>query len=151
MKELVKYLLGIVIVLTIIYTIYISYNVLKFVSSEESKTSINDYEIKISLIDEDIRELENRFNENQLRNNPNNIVMNYDGTPIVWVLRIELGEDLSQDKIENSLMENVFIFFQKDDAFYIGPYMDKMQLEEAKKFILDSFSIKTNEIQQWKI
>ena len=56
MRELVKYFLGIVIIVTIIYTVYISYNVFKFVSSEESTANIADYELKISLIDEEIIE-----------------------------------------------------------------------------------------------
>jgi hypothetical protein len=48
-------------------------------------------------------------------------------------------------------LESGFISFQKDNALYIGPYIDKLQLEEAKKYILDNFSVETNEIQQWKI
>ena len=151
MRELVKYFLGIVIIVTIIYTVYISYNVFKFVSSEESTANIADYELKISLIDEEIIELENKFNEQQLRDNLNNIVMNYDGTPVAWVVMLELEENLNFEEIENSLLESGFISFQKDNALYIGPYIDKLQLEEAKKYILDNFSVETNEIQQWKI
>ena len=151
MRELVKYFLGIVIIVTIIYTVYISYNVFKFVSSEESTANIADYELKISLIDEEIIELENKFNEQQLRDNSNSIVMNYDGTPGAWVVMLELEENLNFEEIENSLLESGFISFQKDNALYIGPYIDKLQLEEAKKYILDNFSVETNEIQQWKI
>ena len=151
MRELVKYFLGIVIIVTIIYTVYISYNVFKFVSSEESTANIADYELKISLIDEEIIELENKFNEQQLRDNSNSIVMNYDGTPVAWVVMLELEENLNYEEIENSLLESGFISFKKDNALYIGPYIDKLQLEEAKKYILDNFSVETNEIQQWKI
>ena len=151
MKELVKYFLGIVIIVTIIYTVYISYNVLKFVSSEESTANIADYELKISLIDEEIIELENKFNEQQLRDNSNSIVMNYDRTPVAWVVRLELKENLNFEEIKNSLLESGFISFQKDNALFIGPYIDKSQLEEAKKYILDNYFVKTSEIQQWKI
>jgi len=151
MKELVKYFLGIVIIVTIIYTSYISYNVFKFVSSEESTANIADYELKISLIDEELIKLENKFNEQQFRDNPNSIVMNYDGTPVAWVVRLELEENLIFEEIKNSLLESGFISFQKENALYIGPYIDKLQLEEAKKYILDNFSVETNEIQQWKI
>ena len=42
MRELIKYLLGIVIILTIIYTIFISYNVFVFINSDESKITIED-------------------------------------------------------------------------------------------------------------
>ena len=106
MRELVKYFLGIVIIVTIIYTVYISYNVFKFVSSEESTANIADYELKISLIDEEIIELENKFNEQQLRDNSNSIVMNYDGTPVAWVVMLELEENLNFEEIENRSEEH---------------------------------------------
>jgi len=151
MKELVKYFLGIVIIATIIYTLYISYNVFKFVSSEDSTASIADYELKISLIDEEINELESKFNEEQLRDNSNSIVMNYDGTPISWVVKLDKTDSYSLDEIENLLLENGFISFKKSNSLFIGPYIDKLQLEEAKTFLNDSLSLSTSEIKQWKI
>lgn len=151
MKQFIKYFLGSVIVATIIYTVFIGYNVLKFVSSEESTVNITDYEIKFSIADEELIELEKKFNAKQLKDNANNIVMNYDGTPTAWVIKVELQESLNFDEIENGLLENGFISFQKDSALFIGPYIDKLQLEEAKKYMFDSFSIKTNELELWKI
>ena len=151
MKELVKYFLGIVIIATIIYTLYISYNVFKFVSSEDSTASIADYELKISLIDEEINELESMFNEEQLRDNSNSIVMNYDGTPISWVVKLDKTDSYSFDEIENLLLENGFISFKKNNSMFIGPYIDKLQLEEAKTFLNDSLSLSTSEIKKWKI
>ena len=151
MKELVKYFLGIVIIATIIYTLYISYNVFKFVSSEDSTASIADYELKISLIDEEINELESKFNEEQLRDNSNSIVMNYDGTPISWVVKLDKTDSYSLDEIENLLLENGFISFKKSNSLFIGPYIDKLQLEEAKTFLNDSLFLSTSEIKQWKI
>ena len=151
MKELVKYFLGIVIIATIIYTLYISYNVFKFVSSEDSTASIADYELKISLIDEEINELESKFNEEKLRDNSNSIVMNYDGTPISWVIKLDKTDSYSLDEIENLLLENGFISFKKSNSLFIGPYIDKLQLEEAKTFLNDSLSLSTSEIKQWKI
>ena len=76
MKQFIKYFLGSVIVATIIYTVFIGYNVLKFVSSEESTVNITDYEIKFSIADEELIELEKKFNAKQLKDNANNIVMN---------------------------------------------------------------------------
>ncbi len=151
MKELVKYFLGIVIIATIIYTLYISYNVFKFVSSEDSTASIADYELKISLIDEEINELESKFNEEKLRDNSNSIVMNYDGTPISWVIKLDKTDSYSFDEIENLLLENGFISFKKSNSLFIGPYIDKLQLEEAKTFLNNSLFLSTSEIKQWKI
>ena len=151
MKELVKYFLGIVIIATIIYTLYISYNVFKFVSSEDSAARMVDYELKISRLDEGLNERERKFNEEQLRDNSNSIVMNYDGTPISWVISLDKTDSYSFDEIENLLLENGFISFKKSNSLFIGPYIDKLQLEEAKSFLNDSLSLSTSEIKQWKI
>ena len=40
----------------------------------------------------------------------NSIVMNYDGTPVAWVIMLELEENLNFEEIENSLLESGFIF-----------------------------------------
>ena len=58
MRELVKYLLGIIIILTIIYTIFISYNVFVFINSDESKITIEDYSESVNLVSEDREALE---------------------------------------------------------------------------------------------
>ena len=89
MKQFVKYFLGSVIIATIMYTVFIGYNVLRFVSSEESTFNIADYEIRFSLADEELIELEKKFNAKQLKDNANNVVMNYDGTPTAWVIKVE--------------------------------------------------------------
>ena len=89
MRELIKYLLGIVIILTIIYTIFISYNVFVFINSDESKITIEDYSESM-IIDSQKREaLEELFNSENLKNSSNYINLNYDGTPVSWVLRVE--------------------------------------------------------------
>lgn len=117
----------------------------------DSAASIVDYELKISLLDEEINELESKFNEEQLRDNSNSIVMNYDGTPISWVISLDKTDSYSFDEIENLLLENGFISFKKSNSLFIGPYIDKLQLEEAKSFLNDSLSLSTSEIKQWKI
>ena len=89
MRELVKYLLGIIIILTIIYTIFISYNVFVFINSDESKITIEDYSESLNLVSEDREALEELFNSENLKNSSNYININYDGTPITWVLKVE--------------------------------------------------------------
>ena len=89
MRELVKYLLGIVIILTIIYTIFISYNVFVFISSDDSNLKIESYSKDIELVAEERALLEEMFNDSNLQESSNDININYDGTPISWVLKIE--------------------------------------------------------------
>ena len=152
MRELIKYLLGIVIILTIIYTIFISYNVFVFINSDESKITIEDYSESI-IIDSQKREaLEEQFNAENLKNSSNYINLNYDGTPVSWVLRVEkalLG--ISYDELEDELLRNSFISFDDGDFILIGPYIDRSQLLLAQDYLNDKFGKDLGAIEKWQI
>ena len=152
MRELIKYLLGIVIILTIIYTIFISYNVFVFINSDESKITIADYSESM-IIDSQKREaLEELFNSENLKNSSNYINLNYDGTPVSWVLRVEkalLG--ISYDELEDELLRNSFISFDDGDFILIGPYIDRSQLLLAQDYLNDKFGKDLGAIEKWQI
>ena len=152
MREFIKYLLGIVIILTIIYTIFISYNVFVFINSDESKITIEDYSESM-IIDSQKREaLEELFNSENLKNSSNYINLNYDGTPVSWVLRVEkalLG--ISYDELEDELLRNSFISFDDGDFILIGPYIDRSQLLLAQDYLNDKFSKDLGVIEKWQI
>jgi|TARA_B100000282_G_C31617793_1_gene437928 hypothetical protein len=152
MRELIKYLLGIVIILTIIYTIFISYNVFVFINSDESKITIEDYSESM-IIDSQKREaLEELFNSENLKNSSNYINLNYDGTPVSWVLRVEkalLG--ISYDELEDELLRNSFISFDDGDFILIGPYIDRSQLLLAQDYLNDKFGKDLGVIEKWQI
>ena len=152
MRELIKYLLGIVIILTIIYTIFNSYNVFVFINSDESKITIEDYSESM-IIDSQKREaLEELFNSENLKNSSNYINLNYDGTPVSWVLRVEkalLG--ISYDELEDELLRNSFISFDDGDFILIGPYIDRSQLLLAQDYLNDKFGKDLGVIEKWQI
>ena len=152
MRELIKYLLGIVIILTIIYTIFISYNVFVFINSDESKITIEDYSESI-IIDSQKREaLEELFNSENLKNSSNYINLNYDGTPVSWVLRVEkalLG--ISYDELEDELLRNSLISFDDGDFILIGPYIDRSQLLLAQDYLNDKVGKDLGAIETWQI
>ena len=152
MRELIKYLLGIVIILTIIYTIFISYNVFVFINSDESKITIEDYSESM-IIDSQKREaLEELFNSENLKNSSNYINLNYDGTPVSWVLKVEkalLG--ISYDELEDELLRNSFISFDDGDFILIGPYIDRSQLLLAQDYLNDKFGKDLGVIEKWQI
>ena len=152
MKELVKYFLGIIIILTVIYTIFISYNVFVFINSDESKITIADYSESM-IIDSQKREaLEELFNSENLKNSSNYINLNYDGTPVSWVLRVEkalLG--ISYDELEDELLRNSFISFDDGDFILIGPYIDRSQLLLAQDYLNDKFGKDLGAIEKWQI
>ena len=152
MRELIKYLLGIVIILTIIYTIFISYNVFVFINSDESKITIEDYSESIIIDSQKLEALEEIFNSENLKNSSNYINLNYDGTPVSWVLRIEkalLG--ISYDELEDELLRNSFISFDDGDFILIGPYIDRSQLLLAQDYLNDKFGKDLGAIEKWQI
>ena len=152
MRELVKYLLGIIIILTIIYTIFISYNVFVFINSDESKITIEDYSESVNLVSEDREALEELFNSENLKNSSNNININYDGTPITWVLKVEKALlETSYDVLEDELLRNSFISMEDDDFILIGPYIDRSQLLLAQDYLNERYGKALGVIEKWQI
>ena len=152
MRELVKYLLGIIIVLTIIYTIFISYNVFVFINSDESKISIEDYSESFNLVSEEREALEELFNSENLKNSSNNININYDGTPVTWVLKVEKALlEASYNEHENELLRNGFISIEESNFILIGPYIDRSQLLMAQDYLNQKYGKKLGVIEKWQI
>ncbi len=152
MRELVKYLLGIIIILTIIYTIFISYNVFVFINSDESKITIEDYSESVNLVSEDREALEELFNSENLKNSSNNININYDGTPITWVLKVEKALlETPYDVLEGELLRNSFISLEDGDFILIGPYIDRSQLLLAQDYLNERYGKALGVIEKWQI
>ena len=152
MRELVKYLLGIIIILTIIYTIFISYNVFVFINSDESKITIEDYSESVNLVSEEREALEELFNSENLKNSSNNININYDGTPITWVLKVEKALlETSYDVLEDELLRNSFISMEDGDFILIGPYIDRSQLLLAQDYLNERYGKALGVIEKWQI
>ena len=152
MRELVKYLLGIIIIMTIIYTIFISYNVFVFINSDESKITIEDYSESVNLVSEDREALEELFNSENLKNSSNNININYDGTPITWVLKVEKALlETSYDVLEDELLRNSFISLENGDFILIGPYIDRSQLLLAQDYLNERYGKALGVIEKWQI
>lgn len=152
MREFVKYLLGIVIILTIIYTVFISYNVLVFINSDESKITIEDYSENMNLDIQKREALEELFNAENLKNSSNYINLNYDGTPISWVLKIEKKLlETSYDTLEDELLRNSFTSFDDGDFILIGPYIDRSKLLLAQDYFNDKYGKDLGVIEKWQI
>ena len=152
MRELVKYLLGIVIILTIIYTIFISYNVFVFINSDDSDLKIESYSKDVELLAAERASLEELFNDANLQESSNDININYDGTPISWVLKLEIDLiDIPVEDFKNELLKNSFISIMNDEYILIGPYIDKSQLELAKQYLQERFDQELGTIERWKI
>ena len=152
MRELIKYFLGIIIILTIVYTIFISYNVFVFINSAESKITIKDYSENMEQMSAEREALEELFNSENLKNSSNNINLNFDGTPMTWVLKVEKAIlQTSYEELENEFLKNSFISFEDSDFIFIGPYIDRSQLLLAQEFLNEKYGEDLGVIEKWQI
>ena len=152
MRELIKYFLGIIIILTIVYTIFISYNVFVFINSAESKITIKDYSENMEQMTAEREALEELFNSENLKNSSNNINLNFDGTPMTWVLKVEKTIlQTSYEELENEFLKNSFISFEDSDFIFIGPYIDRSQLLLAQEFLNEKYGKDLGVIEKWQI
>ena len=96
--------------------------------------------------------IEELFNDSNLQESSNNININYDGTPISWVLKLDLESiDVEPEQFKSDLLTKSFISINKGEYIYIGPYIDKTQLELAQQYLRERFNEELGTIERWKI
>ena len=78
--------------------------------------------------------------------------LNYDGTPISWVLRVErVLLETSYDILEDELLRNSFISFEDGNFILIGPYIDRSQLLLAQDYLNEKYGKDLGVIEKWQI
>ena len=150
MRNLFKNLLGLLIFLTIIYTIYLIYSVTDFLNSEESRIKVSDFEQEIFQKERDLDSLRNEFNKNDIKSSREDIKLNFDGTPISWVIKINIkditvGEETFRELLFNegfqTLIDNEFVI--------VGPYVDKSRLEIVLEYLNSNTALNNLIIEKW--
>ena len=150
MRNLFKNLLGLLIFLTIIYTLYLIYSVTDFLNSEESRIKVSDFEQEIFQKERDLDSLRNEFNKNDIKSSLEDIKLNFDGTPISWVIKINIkditvGEETFRELLFNegfqTLIDNEFVI--------IGPYVDKSRLEVVLEYLNSNTALNNLIIEKW--
>ena len=150
MRNLFKNLLGLLIFLTIIYTLYLIYSVTDFLNSEESRIKVSDFEQEIFQKERDLDSLRNEFNKNDIKSSLEDIKLNFDGTPISWVIKINIkditvGEETFRELLFNegfqTLIDNEFVI--------VGPYVDKSRLEIVLEYLNSNTALNNLIIEKW--
>ena len=150
MRNLFKNLLCLLIFLTIIYTIYLIYSVTDFLNSEESRIKVSDFEQEIFQKERDLDSLRNEFNKNDIKSSLEDIKLNFDGTPISWVIKINIkditvGEETFRELLFNegfqTLIDNEFVI--------VGPYVDKSRLEIVLEYLNSNTALNNLIIEKW--
>ena len=110
MREIFKNILGILILATLAYVVFVSFNVYQFTKTDESKITSEGYSQQINLLKEGLENAENNFSKTSIKDSSKNVGINFDGTPIVWVIELEQSQvEISLENIENELFDQGFI------------------------------------------
>ena len=150
MRNLFKNLLGLLIFLTIIYTIYLIYSVTDFLNSEESRIKVSDFEQEIFQKERDLESLRNEFNKNDIKSSLENIKLNFDGTPISWVIKINIKDIAESEQTFRELLFNEGFQTLIDNEFVIiGPYVDKSRLEVVLEYLNSNTALNNLIIEKW--
>ncbi len=150
MRNLFKNLLGLLIFLTIIYTLYLIYSVTDFLNSEESRIKVSDFEQEIFQKERDLDSLRNEFNKNDIKSSLENIKLNFDGTPISWVIKINIKDIAESEQTFRELLFNEGFQTLIDNEFVIiGPYVDKSRLEVVLEYLNSNTTLNNLIIEKW--
>ena len=150
MRDLFKNLLGLLIFLTIIYTLYLIYSVTDFLNSEESRIKVSDYEQEIFQKERDLDSLRNEFNKNDIKSSLEDIKLNFDGTPVSWVIKINIKDiAISEETFREQLFNEGFQTLINNEFVIIGPYVDKSRLEIVLEYLNSNTALDNLIIEEW--
>ncbi len=150
MRDLFKNLLGLLIFLTIIYTFYLIYSVTDFLNSEESRIKVSDYEQEIFQKERDLDSLRNEFNKNDIKSSLEDIKLNFDGTPVSWVIKINIKDiAISEETFREQLFNEGFQTLINNEFVIVGPYVDKSRLEIVLEYLNSNTALDNLIIEEW--
>lgn len=150
MRDLFKNLLGLLIFLTIIYTLYLIYSVTDFLNSEESRIKVSDYEQEIFQKERDLDSLRNEFNKNDIKSSLDDIKLNFDGTPVSWVIKINIKDiAISEETFREQLFNEGFQTLINNEFVIVGPYVDKSRLEIVLEYLNSNTALDNLIIEEW--
>jgi len=152
LRDLFKNLLGLLIFLTIIYTFYLIYSVTDFLNSEESRIKVSDYEQEIFQKERDLDSLRNEFNKNDIKSSLEDIKLNFDGTPVSWVIKINIKDiAISEETFREQLFNEGFQTLINNEFVIVGPYVDKSRLEIILEYLNSNTALDNLIIEEWQI
>jgi len=150
LRDLFKNLLGLLIFLTIIYTLYLIYSVTDFLNSDESRIKVSDYEQEIFQKERDLDSLRNEFNKNDIKSSLEDIKLNFDGTPVSWVIKINIKDiAISEETFREQLFNEGFQTLINNEFVIVGPYVDKSRLEIVLEYLNSNTALDNLIIEEW--
>ncbi len=111
-KIFVKNFLGVLILLTIIYIVFLGFNIFKFLNSSDDLISVKDYKNTIDEYKDNVNDIYSELEDIKIVSENSSIRLNFDGTPVSWVLILKQDKDAKElEAIREELLQNGFNSF----------------------------------------
>lgn len=150
MKIFIKNFLGILILLTIIYIVFLGFNIFKFLNSSEDLISVMDYKNTIEEYKENVNDVYSELEDVKIVSENSSIRLNFDGTPVSWVLILKQDKESRElEAIREELLQNGFNSFIFNEMLHVGPYLNKTKFGKVRELLKEELGITSVNIERW--
>ena len=150
MKIFIKNFLGILILLTIIYIVFLGFNIFKFLNSSEDLISVKDYKNTIEEYKENVNDVYSELEDVKIVSENSSIRLNFDGTPVSWVLILKQDKESRElEAIREELLQNGFNSFIFNEMLHVGPYLNKTKFGKVRELLKEELGITSVNIERW--
>lgn len=150
MKIFIKNFLGILILLTIIYIVFLGFNIFKFLNSSDDLISVRDYKNTIEEYKENVNDVYSELEDVKIVSENSSIRLNFDGTPVSWVLILKQDKESRElEAIREELLQNGFNSFIFNEMLHVGPYLNKTKFGKVRELLKEELGITSVNIERW--
>ncbi len=150
MKVFIKNFLGILILLTIIYIVFLGFNIFKFLNSSDDLISVRDYKNTIEEYKENVNDVYSELEDVKIVSENSSIRLNFDGTPVSWVLILKQDKESRElEAIREELLQNGFNSFIFNEMLHVGPYLNKTKFGKVRELLKEELGITSVNIERW--
>ena len=150
MKVFIKNFLGVLILLTIIYIVFLGFNIFKFLNSSDDLISVTDYKNTIDEYKDNVNDIYSELEDIKIVSENSSISLNFDGTPVSWVLILKQDKETKElESIREELLQNGFNSFILNEMLHVGPYLNKAKFGKVRQLLKEELGIISVSIEQW--
>ena len=136
--------------MTIIYIVFLGFNIFKFLNSSDDLISVTDYKNTIDEYKDNVNDIYSELEDIKIVSENSSIRLNFDGTPVSWVLILKQDKETKElEAIREELMQNGFNSFIFNEMLHVGPYLTRTKFEKVRQLLKEELGIISVNIEQW--
>ena len=136
--------------MTIIYIVFLGFNIFKFLNQSDDLISVTDYKNTIEEYKDNVNDIYSELEDIKIVSENSSIRLNFDGTPVSWVLILKQDKEIKElEAIREELLQNGFNSFIFNEMLHVGPYLNKAKIEKVRQLLKEELGIISVNIEQW--